>query len=122
MYFTYIFKNVHAMKTCNDPLSPVETTVRDALLRVIDPEIGGNIVDLGLVYGLEVEGETVRVNLTMTTPACPMGSLVVDEAEAELRRALPGMQVEVQLVWEPPWEPGMISPEAKHQLGWDYPF
>ena len=108
------------MKTCNDPLSPLETTVRDALLRVIDPEIGENIVDLGLVYGIEVEGETARVNLTMTTPACPMGSMVVDEARAELLRALPGtMQIDVQLVWEPPWEPSRISAAAKQRLGWD---
>ncbi|HEY3327785.1 MAG TPA: metal-sulfur cluster assembly factor [Novimethylophilus sp.] len=111
------------MKTCNETLSPLEMTVRDALLRVVDPEIGENIVDLGLVYGLEVEGETARVNLTMTTPACPMGSMVMDEARTELIRALPGnMQVDVQLVWEPPWEPSMISAAAKHRLGWDYPF
>lgn len=110
------------MKTCNETLTPLETTIRDALLRVIDPEIGENIVDLGLVYGLEVAGETVRVNLTMTTPACPMGSMVLDEADAELRRALPDMQIDVQLVWEPPWDPSMISAEAKHRLGWDYPF
>lgn len=108
------------MKTCNEPLSPLERSVRDALLRVIDPEIGENIVDLGLVYGIEVEGNIAKVDLTMTTPACPMGEMLLDDIHATLTRMLPNdVEFDIRLVWEPPWSPSMISAEAKQRLGWD---
>lgn len=107
------------MKTCNEPLSPLEQSVRDALLRVIDPEIGENIVDLGLVYGIEVEGNVVKVKLTMTSPACPMGEMLLDDIHASLTRMLPGdMEFRIHLVWVPPWDPSMISAEAKQRMGW----
>ena len=67
------------MKTCKESLSPMEQTVCDALLQVIDPEVGENIVDLGLVYGIEVEGNIAKVNLTMTSQACPMGEMLLDD-------------------------------------------
>lgn len=108
------------MKTCNEPLSPMERSVRDALLRVIDPEIGENIVDLGLVYGIKVEGNIAKVDLTMTTPACPMGEMLLDDIHATLTRMLPNdVEVDIHLVWEPPWSPSLISAEAKQRLGWD---
>ena len=108
------------MKTCNEPLSPMERSVRDALLRVIDPEIGENIVDLGLVYGIKVEGNIAKVDLTMTTPACPMGEMLLDDIHATLTRMLPtDVGFDIHLVWEPPWSPSMISAEAKQRLGWD---
>lgn len=109
-----------SMKTCNEPLSPMERSVRDALLRVIDPEIGENIVDLGLVYGIKVEGNIAKVDLTMTTPACPMGEMLLDDIHATLTRMLPNdVEFDIHLVWEPPWSPSMISAEAKQRLGWD---
>ena len=108
------------MKTCNEPLSPMERSVRDALLRVIDPEIGENIVDLGLVYDIKVEGNIAKVDLTMTTPACPMGEMLLDDIHATLTRMLPNdVEVDIHLVWEPPWSPSLISAEAKQRLGWD---
>lgn len=108
------------MKTCNEPLSPMERSVRDALLRVIDPEIGENIVDLGLVYGIKVEGNIAKVDLTMTTPACPMGEMLLDDIHATLTRMLPNdVEFDIHWVWEPPWSPSMISAEAKQRLGWD---
>lgn len=107
------------MKTCAKPLSTLEQLVRDALLRVIDPEIGENIVDLGLVYGIEVERKTAKVTLTMTSPACPMGEMLLDDIHATLTQVLPGdMEFDIHLVWEPPWNPSMISAEAKQRLGW----
>src|SRR5674476_459785 len=109
-----------SMKTCNEPLSSMERSVRDALLRVIDPEIGENIVDLGLVYGIKVEGNIAKVDLTMTTPACPMGEMLLDDIHATLTRMLPNdVEFDIHLVWEPPWSPSMISAEAKQRLGWD---
>lgn len=107
------------MKTCNEPLLPRELAVRDALLCVIDPEIGENIVDLGLVYGIEVAENVVKVTLTMTTPACPMGEMILDDIQATLTRMLPNdMEFDINLVWEPPWDPSLISAAAKQRLGW----
>jgi len=108
-----------SMKTCTESLSPLEQSVRDALLQVIDPEIGENIVDLGLVYGIEVEGNIAKVTLTMTTPACPMGEMLLDDIHATLTMMLPNdMEFDIHLVWQPPWSPNMISAEAKQRLGW----
>lgn len=107
------------MKTCNEPLLPQEQLVRDALLQVIDPEAGENIVDLGLVYGIEVRGNIAKVIFTMTTPACPMGDMLLDDIHATLTRMLPDeMECDINLVWDPPWDPDMISAEAKQRLGW----
>ena len=89
-----------------------------ALREVIDPEIGLNVVDLGLVYGIEVCGGAVAVALTMTSPACPLGEHVARLAEQQLR-ALEGVErATVSLVWEPPWSPERMSDPARRALGW----
>ncbi len=86
----------------------------DVLRAVIDPEVGMNIVDLGLVYDIAVDAHAVRVVMTMTTPACPMGELIVDEVEAALSAVLPaGIRIDVELTWSPPWDPSMMSDEAR---------
>jgi metal-sulfur cluster biosynthetic enzyme len=96
-----------------------EEAVRDALRAVQDPEAGMSIVDLGLVYAIAAEPRRVRVEMTMTSPACPMGSYLVDEAVAAIRaRAPEDVDVHVELVWEPPWTPDRMSPEAKGRFGW----
>jgi len=93
--------------------------VRGALRRVIDPEVGINVVDLGLVYDVRVEDGNVGVAMTMTTPACPLGEILTEQAEAAIRQQVPGAgSVTVDLVWEPPWRPAMMSDAAKAQLGW----
>lgn len=107
------------MNSSNEPLSPLEQSVREVLLQVIDPEVGENIVDLGLVYGIEVEGNVAKVTLTLTSQACPMGEMLLDDIHATLTRLLPNeMEFDVDLVWEPPWNPDMMSVEAKQRLGW----
>lgn len=94
--------------------------VWDALREVLDPELGINIVDLGLVYDVAVEDGHVRVAVTMTTPACPLHGYVLDAIEFVLRRDLPQVRsVDVRLVWDPPWHPEMMSADAKRQLGWE---
>ena len=94
--------------------------LREALRDVLDPEIGMNIVDLGLIYGVAVEPAQVKVEMTMTSPACPMGDMLLDEVEAALKRVLPkGWEFEIELVWEPPWSPALMSETARQQLGWD---
>ena len=78
-----------------------------------------NIVDLGLVYGVELTPQRVEVTMTMTTPACPMHSFLSRLAGDAVRARIPeARSVAVLLVWEPPWSPERMSPAAKHQLGW----
>jgi len=95
-----------------------EQIVRDALREVIDPELGINIVDLGLVYDIEVSDGDIRVSMTMTTPACPLGGYLRHLAVSAIgSRVQDARDVTVSLVWDPPWHPGMMSAEARHQLG-----
>ena len=96
-----------------------EELVYTALKEVIDPELGLNIVDLGLIYDLEIEdGGHIKVVMTLTTPGCPMHASFKDEIEATLWRSLPGLQaVSVELVWQPPWSPALITAEGRAELG-----
>jgi metal-sulfur cluster biosynthetic enzyme len=91
--------------------------VLEALRNVYDPELGINIVDLGLVYGVEIEGDAVHVTYTLTTMGCPIGPLI----EGEIQRFLSTVQgverVEAEMVLRPPWTPEMMSEEAKAALG-----
>lgn len=99
-----------------------ENTVHELLGKVIDPEVGMNIVELGLVYGIHVSAEGVHVQLTMTSAACPMTEMIVDDAYERLIAALPAeTAVEVELVWEPPWTPQRMSQAARAVFGWQAP-
>lgn len=99
--------------------APALDTIRQALKRVADPEIGANIVDLGLIYRLDYEDNRLVIDLTMTSPACPMGDLIVDDIHAELARLLPDtVEADVRIVWDPPWHPGLMSPDCRLHLGW----
>ena len=90
---------------------------RAALRNVIDPEIYQNIVDLGLVYGVEVTPEqAVAVTMTLTTPHCPLGPQIIENVEKELR-AVGASAVTVDIVWSPPWTPDAMTPELKRLLG-----
>ena len=96
-----------------------EAGVREALRSVEDPEAGMSIVDLGLVYAVEVTEGKVRVQMTMTSPACPVAPYLVDESTAAIRAVAPeGTDVQVDLVWDPPWTPDRMSPEAQSRFGW----
>jgi metal-sulfur cluster biosynthetic enzyme len=96
-----------------------EDTARDALRRVFDPEVGLNIVDLGLVYAIEPSEQGLRVELTMTSAACPMADLIIDDAREALRSVLPkDSRIDIELVWDPPWTPERMSDLARAQFGW----
>ncbi len=98
---------------------PDEEALREALRSVDDPEVGMNIVDLGLVYRIDVAPERVHIELTMTTPACPLGDLITREVERAAGALVPeGTAVDVELVWDPPWRPDMMSDAAKQTFGW----
>lgn len=97
----------------------IEERVRTALFSVLDPELGINVVDLGLVYGVQADSREVRVQMTMTTPACPLHASMRRDVESVIRRVCPGVEsVVVDLVWEPPWDPSRMSEDAKRLLGW----
>jgi metal-sulfur cluster biosynthetic enzyme len=99
---------------------PDPEILRDLLRDVIDPEIGINIVDLGLVYDIGLSGDgAVAIRMTLTAPGCPLGGYLTDSVTGTLRD-VPGVTgVDVRVVWDPPWDPdAMMSDWAKGQLGW----
>lgn len=98
---------------------PTPEQVRNTLRSVVDPEVGVNIVDLGLIYDVAVTAAAIKVALTMTSPACPLGDLIIEEAESALRAVVPeDIEVSFALVWSPPWDPSMMSDKARQNLGW----
>lgn len=92
--------------------------VRTALTDVIDPELGINVVDLGLIYNIQINDKKILIDMTLTTPGCPLAGMLAGNVEQALREAFPNMDVEVSLVWDPPWTPDMLSADAKAQLGY----
>ncbi|MCL4512777.1 MAG: metal-sulfur cluster assembly factor [Candidatus Eremiobacteraeota bacterium] len=97
-----------------------EEEIKETLKQVYDPEIGIDIVNLGLVYGIEKDEENgvVKVKHTLTSPGCPLGPIIQGQAHQALLK-LPGVKdVKMELVWEPQWDPHtMCSEEAKMDLG-----
>ena len=99
---------------------PNEHEIMQALKAVYDPELGISIVDLGLVYGVNTvdEEHKVIVDMTLTTPACPLGPLIKTQAHAVLTTTYPSIKdVDINLVWTPFWNPSMMSEEAREELG-----
>ena len=89
-----------------------------ALKTVIDPELGINVVDLGLIYRAARTANGIDIELTMTTPACPLGEMMTDEIKLVLRERFPDLpDVRVEIVWDPPWSPELMSEESRRQLG-----
>ena len=91
--------------------------VYEALHECFDPEIPVNIVDLGLVYDVEVKDEHVAVKMTLTAPGCGMGSMIANDARQRILLLDDVVEATVDLVWDPPWNPSMISEAAKQKLG-----
>lgn len=94
--------------------------IRDVLRQVIDPEVGINIVALGLVYRIEAAAEHVVIEMTMTSPACPMGEMIMEDIHAALAKVLPEtVKPDIRLVWEPPWNSSMMDEASKQHFGWE---
>ena len=101
----------------NEAEQLTEDQVKMALRRVKDPELNLNIVDLGLVYGVRVDGTKVSIDMSLTSPGCPSGPEIMTGAE-EAVRGLPGVEdVQVNLVWTPFWTPDRIEPRIRAYLG-----
>jgi metal-sulfur cluster biosynthetic enzyme len=93
--------------------------IEGALRRVIDPEVAMTIVDVGLVYGVSVTGDQLHLDMTMTSAACPVADVILDDVQHELDQVLPPeMKIEIALVWEPAWTTDRMSARAKAFMGW----
>jgi metal-sulfur cluster biosynthetic enzyme len=96
---------------------PTVDEVRSALRRVKDPELNLNIVDLGLVYDVAVDGRAVKVDMSLTSPGCPSGPEIMKDAELQVK-AVPGVsEATINLVWSPIWTPDRIEPRVRSYLG-----
>ncbi len=94
-----------------------EEVVLEALKKCYDPEIPVNIVDLGLIYDIRVEGETVAVKMTLTAPGCPMHSKIREDALSKIKEIPEVKEAEVEIVWDPPWNRNMLSKAGRKALG-----
>ena len=94
-----------------------ETTVSQVLSQVIDPELGCNVVDLGLIYGIAIDGKKVKVAMTLTTPGCPMHESIAQGVKNALLNLEAVEEAEVEIVWDPPWNPAMMSDYGRARVG-----
>jgi metal-sulfur cluster biosynthetic enzyme len=92
--------------------------VNDALANVIDPELGLDFVELGLIYAVEVDGEDVHVTFTLTSPGCPIGPQVTDQIKEYVGELDDVEEVKATMTFSPPWTPDMMSEDAKFALGY----
>jgi metal-sulfur cluster biosynthetic enzyme len=98
----------------------LEPAIEAALESVIDPEMALDIVALGLIYGVDATRDRVSVRMTMTSAACPVAELIVDDIEHALHAALgAGVAVAVEMCWDPPWSPERMSIAARAAMGWE---
>ena len=101
---------------------PLAQAVCDALEQVVDPELGMNVVELGLVYRIAAQAGSVEVDLTMTSPGCPVAESIVEDARAAIGQALPEAgDIRIEIVWDPPWTPERMSEQARGFFGWSSP-
>ncbi len=92
--------------------------IENILTAVMDPEIEIDIVNLGLVYDLKYDGEqTVLITMTLSTPSCPMGDSIIQDVRQSIKNKYKDFEVDVNLVFEPRWHSGLITPEGKKMLG-----
>jgi len=116
-YLDGFLKAAPAAAEVSGPGGALQKAVIDALKEIYDPEIPVNIYDLGLIYGVDVDEGHVAVTMTLTTPHCPVAESMPMEVEMRVG-AVPGVGVaEVNLVWDPPWDPAKMTDEAKLELG-----
>ena len=94
-----------------------EESVWQQLRTVEDPDVHVNIVDLGLVYSVAIDTQSVHVAMTLTSPSCPMGEVIFSSVRDVVRSILPEYDVDIELIWDPPWNSDMITDFGKMELG-----
>ena len=95
----------------------LDARIEQALREVIDPELGVNIVDLGLIYSVDIHDRSARVTMTLTTPGCPMHESISQGVRIALLELEEIDDAQVDVVWDPPWNPSMMSDAGRAQLG-----
>lgn len=100
-----------------DQSSFMKLEIIEVLRRVIDPELGINIIDMGLVYAIRVAEERILIDMTLSSPYCPMGDSILKAVVNSLEQAFPGFEAVVTLVWEPAWSYDQLTEEGKKLLG-----
>ena len=98
-------------------LTLTKEKILEELKKCYDPEIPINVVDLGLIYDVQVDGDAVRVKMTLTARGCPMAGFISENVKKKLEELEEVRKAEVEVVWDPPWSPERLSPEAKRTLG-----
>lgn len=103
-----------------DPHAFIKQQARELLLQVYDPEVGLDIINMGLVYNIDYieEEKTIRIVMTLTSRGCPMGPMITQNASEVLQSAFPDKDVHIHLVWEPAWSAESITEEGRRALGW----
>jgi metal-sulfur cluster biosynthetic enzyme len=91
--------------------------VMKVLKECYDPELGISLVDLGLIYDVQVKNDNVQIKMTLTSPGCPMHSIMVNEVEEKVKNMKGVKNVKIDLVWNPPWTPDRMSKELRKKLG-----
>ena len=99
-------------------MNTTTTQIREWLKGVIDPELGINIVDLGLIYDIRIDeaSRRIAIDMTLTTQACPLGDVIFEHVYQVLRHSLPAYELDLQVVWDPPWTPGRLTEEGRAAL------
>ncbi|MDP3910938.1 MAG: metal-sulfur cluster assembly factor [Gemmatimonadales bacterium] len=97
--------------------APQAETIRQALRQVKDPELDLNIIDLGLVYDVDVDDGAVHIDMTLTSPGCPAGPMITNDAYKVVRAIAGVKDVDIEIVWEPYWTPERIDPKVRAMLG-----
>lgn len=101
----------------SDPYFEEKTKAVTVLYRVIDPELFVNVIDLGLIYDLNMEAGKITVTMTLSTPHCPMGEAITNGVQNALSAEFPDREIAVQLTWEPAWDYTRLTDEGQKQLG-----
>jgi len=94
-----------------------EEIVLEQIKQVIDPDLGLNIVDMGLIYGVDINDDIVDITMTLTSPGCPAAPQLLNGSQTVVQQLDGVEEVNVNVVWTPPWDPEMMSEEAKDELG-----
>jgi metal-sulfur cluster biosynthetic enzyme len=96
---------------------PEQALIYEKLKEIYDPEVGINIVDMGLIYSLDITDNKVEITMTLTSPGCPAGPQILGQVDSQVKTFEDVEDVDIKVVWSPPWSPDMLSEEARDQLG-----
>jgi metal-sulfur cluster biosynthetic enzyme len=96
---------------------PDQALIYEKLKEIYDPEVGINIVDMGLIYSLDMADNKVEITMTLTSPGCPAGPQILSQVDSQVKTVAGVEDVDIKVVWSPPWSPDMLSEEARDQLG-----